>query len=75
MRVLLDTNVLVSAITRRDGPARELTRLMTGPHVLVTSAFLLSELQRVLAYPRVRSQTNATPRFANWSTVSTLRPN
>lgn len=57
MRVVLDTNALVRAITRPDGPARQLLlNLLDGPHVLITSPFLLSELQRVLEYPRIREQ-------------------
>lgn len=57
MRVVLDTNVLVRAATPGSGPAREVLRLIrTGPHCLVTSAFLLSELERVLNYPRLRER-------------------
>lgn len=54
MRVLLDTNVLVRATGESTGPARALLlRLAVPPHVIVTSAFLLTELRRVLTYPRV----------------------
>jgi len=57
MRALLDTNVLVRAATRPASPARELLRyLRADPHRLVLSPFLLTELSRVLHYPRVREQ-------------------
>lgn len=57
MRVLLDTNVLVRANKRATGPARELlARLCEAPHALVTSPFMLTELVRVLNYPRVQAQ-------------------
>jgi len=55
MRVLLDTNVLVRATGNSQGPGREvLLRRLTPPHVIVVSNFLLDELRRVLAYPRVQ---------------------
>lgn len=58
MRVLLDTNVLVRATGASAGPAQALLlRLAAPPHALVLSAFLLDELRRVLAYPRMLSQT------------------
>lgn len=54
MRVVLDTNVLIRANPKARGPARELLqRIISGDDVLVTSPFLLQELARVLAYPRV----------------------
>lgn len=57
MRIVLDTNVLVRAARPSSGPAREALKLITtGPHVLVLSAFLLTEVERVLHYPRVRAQ-------------------
>lgn len=60
MRVVLDTGVLVRAAKKtekgkRGSPAREVLRLIrSGSHVLVLSDFLLTELNRVLYYPRVR---------------------
>lgn len=61
MRVLLDTNVLVRAITRPAGPARELVlRIRDGHHTLLLSRLLLDELQRVLSYPRVQAKTTIT---------------
>jgi putative PIN family toxin of toxin-antitoxin system len=54
MRIVLDTNVLVRATGTSHGPGREVfVRLLTPPHVIVVSNFLLDELRRVLNYPRV----------------------
>jgi putative PIN family toxin of toxin-antitoxin system len=55
MRIVLDSNVLARAARPVLGPAREvLVRCMDEPHVLLLSAFMLSELRRVLGYERVR---------------------
>ena len=54
MRVLLDTNVLVSAFIRREGcSARILAAWYTDRYVLVTSRHIVDELCRVSRYPRV----------------------
>ncbi len=53
MRVVLDTNTLVSAIGW-DGPPRQiLIALREGEHTLITSPALLDELTRVLTYPKL----------------------
>lgn len=55
MRAVLDSNILARAASPSLGPAREvLDRLSAPPHVLVLSAFIISELSRVLRYDRVR---------------------
>lgn len=55
MRIVLDTNILARAAGPSQGPAREaLLRSAAPPHVLVLSAFIVSELDRVLRYDRVR---------------------
>ncbi len=55
MRIVLDTNILVRANIKAQGPAREaLLKIVFGNHVLITSPFLLRELERALAYPRVQ---------------------
>ena len=55
MRIVLDSNVLARAARPVRGPAREaLLRCTEEPHVLVLSAFIVSELRRVLRYERVR---------------------
>ena len=57
MRVTCDTNVLVRAAVRPDGPARAvLLELLSAAHRLVLSGPLVDELSRVLRYERVRRQ-------------------
>ena len=54
MRVVLDTSVLVRA-PRADSPARAVfDRLLAAPHVLLSSSFILDELDRAMRYPRLR---------------------
>ncbi len=54
MRVVLETNTLVSAIGW-DGPPRQiLIAIREGKHTFITSPELLDELARVLAYPKLR---------------------
>jgi len=48
-RVVLDTNVLVSAYAFGGGPALLMRAAITGEYVLITSPPLLAELARVLA--------------------------
>lgn len=53
---VLDTNVLVSGLGwRRSLPGRVIDIALQGRFVLITSEPLLSELERVLAYPRLAS--------------------
>jgi putative PIN family toxin of toxin-antitoxin system len=57
MRVVLDTNVLVRAAADEEGLAgRLLQEISAEPHVLVTSPYILSEVARVLAYPRLQAR-------------------
>jgi predicted nucleic acid-binding protein len=54
MRIVLDTNILARAASGPPSPAAELLlRCISPPYVLCSSPFLLSELSRVLRYPRV----------------------
>jgi uncharacterized protein len=63
MRVVLDTNILIRANPKARGPAREvLQKIVSGEHVLITSRFLLQEVARVLAYPRVEMRWKLHPR-------------
>lgn len=55
MRVILDTNVLVSALLTPDGvPARLLDAWFEGRYELLTSESQLEELRQVTRHPRVR---------------------
>ena len=54
MRIVLDTNVLVRAFVSARGPAAEVLRRAIRAHRLLLSPYLLDEVERVLAYPRLR---------------------
>jgi putative PIN family toxin of toxin-antitoxin system len=57
MRVVLDTNILVRAAGDEHGLAgRLLQEIVSGSHVLVSSPYILSEIARVLAYPRLQAR-------------------
>src|SRR5438445_7628725 len=62
MRITLDANILVRANTRAQGPARELLTLIgsRGPHTLVLSRHILSEVKRTLLYPRLQELYGVT---------------
>ncbi len=60
MRIVLDTNVLVSALLNHHGiPARILTSVWAGELELASSQPLLDELQEVLVYPKIRKRLDA----------------
>lgn len=55
MRVVMDTNVLVSALLTRNGvPARVLAHLLSGRPVLLADSRILAEYRRVVPRPRFR---------------------
>lgn len=56
MRAVIDSNVLARATPGKASAAREVLLVLTqAPHVLVSAAPLLTELARMLQYPRVRA--------------------
>lgn len=57
MRVILDTNVLLSAILKTASTPGAVVRLVTAKHVMLTSAETQEELRRVLAKPYFRRVT------------------
>ena len=60
MRAVLDPNVLIAALLSREGPpAQIVSRWLAGDFELVVSPWLLSELERALAYPRVREHVSS----------------
>ena len=68
MRVVLGTNVLVSALLTHEGlPARILQFVYDGSLTLILSEPLLEELHEVLLYPKIRKRLDASsidvPRF------------
>ena len=55
MIVVLDTNVIISALLSSQGaPAEIIRRWEVGDFEVVTSSSLITELKRVLTYPQVR---------------------
>jgi putative PIN family toxin of toxin-antitoxin system len=61
LRVVLDANVLVSALLSRTGtPARLVQLWIAGAFDLVVSDLLLAEVERALAYPKVSRRVSPT---------------
>jgi putative PIN family toxin of toxin-antitoxin system len=57
VRAVLDVNALISVLlSSRGAPAQLLRRWLGGEFELVVSEALLAELERALAYPKVRSR-------------------
>jgi putative PIN family toxin of toxin-antitoxin system len=62
MRVVLDTNVLISAFVSRTGaPAQIFALWRSGDIEIIVSRETLDELVRVLSYPRVTRYLRYTP--------------
>lgn len=60
MRAVLDVNVIISALLSRDGsPARIVRACLDGRLEVIVSPLLLAELERALAYPRIRRRISA----------------
>ena len=57
MRVVVDPNVIISALLSASGsPARVLRNWLDGNFELVVSPLLLEELARALGYPKLRAR-------------------
>lgn len=57
MRAVLDPNILIAALlSPRGAPAQILSRWLAGEFELVVSKTLLTELERALAYPKLRTR-------------------
>jgi len=57
VRAVLDPNVVISGLLSRDGsPAQALLAWREGRFELVVSPLLLGELERALAYPKLRAR-------------------
>lgn len=62
VRLVVDTNVLVSGLISPDGPpARILTAVRQGHCGLVMSVQMMDELLRVLEYPRLQRYLSRVP--------------
>lgn len=60
MRAVLDPNILIAALLSRSGaPAQIMSRWLGGAFELVVSEALLGELERALAYPKLRRRIPA----------------
>ncbi|HEY5294091.1 MAG TPA: putative toxin-antitoxin system toxin component, PIN family [Gaiellaceae bacterium] len=61
MRAVLDPNILISALlSRRGTPAQIVSHWLAGAFELVVSDALITELERALAYPKLRSRITET---------------
>ncbi len=61
LRVVLDTNVLVSGLVAKGGAPRQiLDAWLEGHYTLVTSLYLVEELIHVLSYPRIAKRLSLT---------------
>jgi putative PIN family toxin of toxin-antitoxin system len=57
VRSVLDPNVLVASLLSKSGaPAQIVSRWLAGEFELVVSEALLAELERALAYPKIRKR-------------------
>ena len=69
MRAILDPNVIISALLSRGGtPAKVLRAWLEGRFDLIVSPFLLEELARALAYPKLaeRISTQESAALIDW---------
>ncbi|WP_249012018.1 putative toxin-antitoxin system toxin component, PIN family [Conexibacter sp. DBS9H8] len=69
MRAVVDVNVLISGVLSAKGsPAEILRASRDGQFELVVSEFLLTELKRTLAYPKLRQRIapEKAGAFTNW---------
>jgi len=74
MRVVIDTNLLVSYLISHRPPIADLidTHLARSDFILLTSPFLLEELERVLQYPRLHRYYDAETRLRFVALVAAL---
>jgi putative PIN family toxin of toxin-antitoxin system len=57
VRAVLDPNILIAALLSRSGaPGQIVARWLAGDFELVVSEWLLAELGRALAYPKLRAR-------------------
>ena len=61
MRAVLDPNILIASLLSPSGaPAQIVSRWLAGEFELVVSEALLAELERALAYPKLRRRISAS---------------
>jgi putative PIN family toxin of toxin-antitoxin system len=69
MRVVLDPNVIISALLSKEGaPAQLLVAWQAGHLEVLVSPLLLAELERALSYRKIRQRINAelAAEFLGW---------
>jgi putative PIN family toxin of toxin-antitoxin system len=71
-RAVLDSNVIVSGLGWSGAPARILDAVLADELVLITSAPLLAELRRVLAYPKLAKAIPDGSRLADLIEMSSI---
>lgn len=63
LKIVLDTNVFVSSLLSKEGaPARIIDAWQDRNLLLCCSPAILAEVQRILAYPRLRNKYHLTAR-------------
>jgi putative PIN family toxin of toxin-antitoxin system len=61
MRVVIDANVIISALLSRNGvPGKLLTLLVEEKHVFLISDKTMAELRRILNYPKIKKLLKLT---------------
>jgi len=58
MRIVLDTNVLISALIKDGKPGELIDALLTKPHTLLISRSIIREFSRIAADERIRRYVN-----------------
>ena len=69
VRAVVDVNVLISSVLSAQGPSAEVLRASRdGRFELIGSALLFAELERALAYPKLRKRVSAerAAAFIGW---------
>jgi putative PIN family toxin of toxin-antitoxin system len=76
MRVVADTNTIVSGLGWRGSPAQVFDAALAGDLTLITSPALRDELSRVLRYPKLTSVFSDPDRIVNLlgATAETVHP-
>jgi uncharacterized protein len=65
MKAVLDPNIIISALLAPSGsPAKVLRAWLDGAYELAVSPHLLEELERALAYPKLRKRITAAEALA-----------
>jgi hypothetical protein len=73
VRILLDTNILISALISEQGtPGQLLALIRDSEHLLITSPFQVQEVRSVLARPRLRPYIRPEQAESLLSTITSV---